>query len=102
MAAIVAFVCNAKFNHEINLSLKGFRLSKTLIGNIYMVGIPSIIMQSIGSVMVYCMNKILIDFSSTAAAVFGVYFKLRSFFFMPVFGLNNGITPIIAYSYGAR
>ena len=102
MAAIVAFVCNAKFNHEINLSLKGFRLSKTLIGNIYMVGIPSIIMQSIGSVMVYCMNKILIDFSSTAAAVFGVYFKLQSFFFMPVFGLNNGITPIIAYSYGAR
>ncbi len=102
VAAIVAFVCNAKFNHEINLSLKGFRLSKTLIGNIYMVGIPSIIMQSIGSVMVYCMNKILIDFSSTAAAVFGVYFKLQSFFFMPVFGLNNGITPIIAYSYGAR
>ncbi len=102
VAAIVACVCNAKFNREINLSLKGFRLSKTLIGNIYMVGIPSIIMQSIGSVMVYCMNKILIDFSSTAAAVFGVYFKLQSFFFMPVFGLNNGITPIIAYSYGAQ
>lgn len=59
-------------------------------------------MQSIGSVMVYCMNKILIDFSSTATAVFGVYFKLQSFFFMPVFGLNNGITPIIAYSYGAQ
>ena len=59
-------------------------------------------MQSIGSVMVYCMNKILIDFSSTATAVFGVYFKLQSFFFMPIFGLNNGITPIIAYSYGAQ
>ena len=67
-----------------------------------MIGIPSIIMQSIGSVMTYCMNKILIDFSSTATAVFGVYFKLQSFFFMPVFGLNNGITPIIAYNYGAQ
>jgi putative MATE family efflux protein len=102
VAAVVACVCNMKFNHEIDLSLKGFRLSGSLIGSIYMVGVPSIIMQSIGSVMTYCMNKILIDFSSTAAAVFGVYFKLQSFFFMPVFGLNNGITPIIAYSYGAQ
>ena len=102
VAAIVACVCNIKFNHEVDLSLKGFRLNGVLIGNIYMVGIPSIIMQSIGSIMTYCMNKILIDFSSTAAAVFGVYFKLQSFFFMPVFGLNNGITPIIAYSYGAQ
>lgn len=102
MAAIVAFACNVKFNHEINLSVKGFRPNRTIIGNIYMVGVPSIIMQSIGSVMTYCMNKILIDFSSTAAAVFGVYFKLQSFFFMPIFGLNNGITPIIAYSYGAQ
>lgn len=102
VAAVVAFVCNLKYNHEVDLSLKGFCLSGSLIGNIYMVGIPSIIMQSIGSVMTYCMNKILIDFSSIATAVFGVYFKLQSFFFMPVFGLNNGITPIIAYSYGAR
>lgn len=102
VAAIVAFVCNMKFNHEINLSLKGFHLNGSLIGSIYIVGIPSIIMQSIGSIMTYCMNKILIDFSSTATAVFGVYFKLQSFFFMPVFGLNNGITPIIAYSYGAQ
>ena len=102
VAAVVAFACNMKYNHEIDLSLKGFRLNGALIGSIYMVGIPSIIMQSIGSIMTYCMNKILIDFSSTAAAVFGVYFKLQSFFFMPVFGLNNGITPIIAYSYGAQ
>ena len=64
--------------------------------------IPSIIMQSIGSIMTYSMNRILIEFSSTATAVFGVYFKLQSFFFMPVFGLNNGITPIIAYNYGAQ
>lgn len=102
VAAVVACVCNIKFNHELHLSLKGFRLNKTLIGHIYIVAVPSIIMQSIGSVMTYCMNKILIDFSSTATAVFGVYFKLQSFFFMPIFGLNNGITPIIAYSYGAQ
>lgn len=102
VAAVVACICNIKYNHDLNLSLKGFRLSSPLIGSIYVVGIPSIIMQSIGSVMTYSMNKILIDFSSTATAVFGVYFKLQSFFFMPVFGLNNGITPIIAYSYGAQ
>lgn len=102
VAAIVACVCNIKYNHEVNLSLKGFRPNGAIIGSIYMVGVPSIIMQSIGSVMTYSMNKILIDFSSTATAVFGVYFKLQSFFFMPVFGLNNGITPIIAYSYGAQ
>ncbi len=102
VAAAVAFICNKKYNHEINLSLKGFHLNGMLMLEIYAVGIPSIIMQSIGSIMTYCMNKILIDFSSTATAVFGVYFKLQSFFFMPVFGLNNGITPIIAYSYGAK
>lgn len=102
MAAAVACACNIKFNHEIKLSLKESRLSGKLIRDIYMVGVPSIVMQSIGSVMTYSMNKILIDFSSTATAVFGIYFKLQSFFLMPVFGLNNGITPIIAYSYGAQ
>lgn len=101
-AGVVALVCNLRYNDEVRLSFRGFRPSAGIIGSIYMVGVPSIIMQSIGSVMTYCMNKILIEFSSTAAAVFGVYFKLQSFFFMPVFGLNNGITPIIAYNYGAR
>ena len=102
VAAVVAFTCNHKFNHEIKLSFKGFRPSGKIIGTIYAIGIPSIIMQSIGSVMTYSMNRILITFSSTATAVFGVYFKLQSFFFMPLFGLNNGITPIIAYNYGAQ
>ena len=72
------------------------------IRTIYWVGVPSIIMQAIGSVMTYGMNKILAPFSTTAVAVFGIYFKLNSFIFMPVFGLNNGIIPIIAYNYGAR
>ena len=102
VACIVAGTCNHKFNHEVQLSFKGFRPNLKIIGNIYAVGIPSIIMQSISSIMTYCMNLILVQFTVTATAVFGVYFKLQSFFFMPVFGLNNGITPIIAYNYGAR
>lgn len=102
VAGLVAGTCNHKFNHEVRFQFKGFKPDFKIIGTIYAVGIPSIIMQSIGSIMTYCMNRILIEFSSTATAVFGVYFKLQSFFFMPVFGLNNGITPIIAYNYGAR
>ena len=102
VAAVVAFTCNHKFNTEIKIHFQGFRPDIKIIGTIYAIGVPSIIMQSIGSVMTYSMNRILIAFSSTATAVFGVYFKLQSFFFMPVFGLNNGITPIIAYNYGAQ
>ena len=101
VAALVAGFCNHRYNHDVKLKFHGFRLDFHIIGTIYAVRIPTIIMQSIGSVMTYCMNRILIEFSSTATAVFGVYFKLQSFFFMPVFGLNNGITPIIAYNYGA-
>jgi len=101
LGACVAIFCNLRYNHELRLSVKGFRPNGATIGRIYVVGVPSIIMQAIGSVMTYCMNRILIVFSSTATAVFGVYFKLQSFFFMPVFGLNNGLVPIIAYNYGA-
>lgn len=97
----LGLIFNLKQNKEIHISLKGFRPDKNTILNIYKVGVPSIIMQAIGSVMTYSMNMILITFSSTATAVFGVYFKLQSFFFMPVFGLNNGLIPIVAYNYGA-
>ena len=102
VGAFVGAFCHFKYNKEISMTLKGYRPNGKIIWKIYQVGIPSIVMQSIGSVMTYCMNLILMSFSATAAAVFGVYFKLQSFFFMPVFGLNNGITSIIAYSYGAR
>lgn len=102
IAVLLSLYFNIKKNPEININIKGFRPNKQIIGTIYQVGIPSIIMQSIGSVMVFGMNKILLIFSSTAAAVFGVYFKLQSFIFMPIFGLNNGMIPIIAYNYGAR
>ena len=82
--------------------MRHFRPHKNTISTIYKVGVPSIVMQAISSVMTFGMNKILLMFSSTAAAVFGVYYKLQSFIFMPVFGLNNGMIPIIAYNYGAR
>ena len=101
VAGIIAFIINQKVNTEIHVNFRGFKPDKRIIGQIYIVGIPSIIMQSIGSIMTYGMNRILMVFTSTAAAVFGVYFKLQSFIFMPVFGLNNGMVPIIAYNYGA-
>lgn len=97
----LGLIFNIKVNKEITLSVKDFKPDAGTIGNIYKVGVPSIIMQAIGSVMTYGMNMILITFSSTATAVFGVYFKLQSFFFMPVFGLNNGMIPIVAFNYGA-
>ena len=100
VAAILAIFFNLTRNKELTLSLKGFRPDGRLILRIYQVGIPSIIMQAIGSVMTYGMNLILEAFG-TAQTVFGVYFKLQSFVFMPVFGLNNGMVPIVAYNYGA-
>ncbi|MDE7332613.1 MAG: MATE family efflux transporter [Lachnospiraceae bacterium] len=100
-AGIIAVVINEKKNTEIKLQIRGFKPDMRIIKQIYQVGIPSIIMQSIGSVMTYGMNQILMAFTSTAAAVFGVYFKLQSFIFMPVFGLNNGMVPIVAFNYGA-
>ena len=102
IAAIIGCIYNMKKNPDVHVSFKGFRPNGKIIGEIYMIGVPSIIMQSIGSVMTTGMNLILMGLSSTSAAVFGVYFKLQSFFFMPVFGLNNGLIPIISYNYGAR
>lgn len=102
VGGIIGLIYNIKKNDDITLSFRGFRPDGHVIGMIYKVGLPSIIMQSIGSVMTYGMNLILVGLSATAAAVFGVYFKLQSFFFMPVFGLNNGLIPIIAYNYGAQ
>lgn len=101
IAAGLAVIINQKVNKEVRLQMKGFSPDGRTIGQIYKVGFPSIIMQSIASVMTYGMNLILMAFTSTATAVFGVYFKLQSFIFMPVFGLNNGMVPIIAYNYGA-
>ena len=101
-AALLGLFFNYKFNKEIHVSFKGFKPCRETIGNIYKIGVPSIIMQSIGSLTTFGINNILLMFSSTAATVFGVYFKLQSFVFMPVFGLTNGMIPIVAYNYGAQ
>ena len=102
IAAAVGLFLNVKYNKEIHLSIKQIlRPRMRIIKPIYFIAIPSILMVSIGSVMTYAMNIILIAFSTTAAAVFGVYFKLQSFFFLPVFGLNNGLIPVLSYNYGA-
>lgn len=101
VAMFVALYLNLHVNKELHFSWKKLRLKKEVLKPVFIVGVPSILMQSIGSVMVFLMNKILMGFTSTATAVFGVYFKLQSFIFMPVFGLNNGLIPIVAYNYGA-
>ena len=102
VAMFLGIYFNLRKNKDLKLSIKRLRFHMPTVKLIYIVGIPSILMMSIGSVMTFGMNKILLMFSSTAAAVFGVYFKLQSFFFMPVFGMNNGIVPVIAFNYGAR
>ena len=98
----ISLTLNLTKNKEIKFSIKGFRPHAKTIGEIYKVGVPSILLGSIGSVLTYLINLILGAFTMTAVAVYGVYFKLQSFIFMPVFGLNNGIVPIVAYNYGAK
>lgn len=102
IAFIIAVILNKKKNTDIDLKLKEFRPNLKIIGRIYSIGIPSIIMVAVGSIMTFSINKIVIAFTETAAAVFGVYFKLQSFVFMPLFGMNNGVIPIISFNYGAR
>ncbi|MGN0432003.1 MAG: MATE family efflux transporter [Lachnospiraceae bacterium] len=100
VAAIVAIIFNFCVNKEVKLQFKGFRPSPEILKQIYAVGAPSIVMQCIGSVMTYGMNLILAVYG-VAQTAFGLYFKLQSFVFMPIFGLNSGMIPIIAYNYGA-
>ena len=101
-AALYAVYAISQKDQYVKVKLKGFRFKSKSIKDIYSVGFPAIVMQSVGSVMVVGINTILIGYSYTAVAFFGIYFKLQSFVFMPVFGLNQGILPIIGYNYGAR
>ena len=101
MGAILGLVLNHTKNPEVQLRAASIRPHGATIRDIYAVGIPSIIVQSIGSVMMFGMNRILISFTEAATAVFGAYFKLQSFIFMPCFGLNNAMVPIVSYNYGA-
>lgn len=102
IAAIMAIIFNRKVNKEIHITFRNFKLSLRKIWQILVIGVPSVLMIAIGSVMTVCVNKILVVFTSTAVAVFGAYFKLQSFVFMPIFGLNSGLVPIVAYNYGAK
>ncbi|MBQ8814712.1 MAG: MATE family efflux transporter [Lachnospiraceae bacterium] len=100
--AVLGLIFNMKWNPDVRLNYRGFKVELDVVKRILSLGIPSIIMSSIGSVMTFLMNKILMGFSSTATTVFGVYFKLQSFAFMPVFGMNNAMVPILGYNYGAK
>ncbi len=101
-SCLTGFILNQKFNPEVHLSFKGFRPHGDTIKRIYSVGVPSMIMVGIGSVTNFTLNNLLIRyFSTTAAAILGAYYKLQSFCFMPLFGMNNGVIPIIAFNYGA-
>lgn len=102
VATVAALIMNLKCNPDIHIVPRKIRFHGPTVKNIYRIGFPSIVMQCIGSVMVFGVNRILISFTTTATAVFGAYFKLQSFIFMPVFGLNNGMVPIVAYNYGAK
>ena len=102
LAAALGFFLHFRRNVELPVAFSDLRPELRIIGDVYRIGFPSIIMMVIGSITNYMMNRILIGFTSTAIAVYGVYFKIQSFFFMPVFGLNNALIPIIGYNYGAR
>ncbi len=102
VAAFLALLFNEKFNPEVQFGRRYAKLDKQIVGQIMTVGIPSIIMNGVGSVMNFGMNQILQGFTETATSVFGIYYKLQSFFFMPLFGINNATISIIAYNYGAQ
>ena len=102
VSACIGLVINLKKNPDIHLRLSEMRFRRDIFREVYKIGFPSILMQSVGSFLVFGMNQILLTFSTVATAVYGAYFKLQSFIFMPVFGLNNGMVPIISYNYGAR
>jgi len=102
VAAILALIFNIKFNPDVHLLLKNLRPRKEIVGSILSIGVPSIVMNGIGAVMNFSMNQILQGFHETATGVFGIYYKLQSFFFMPLFGINNATISIVAYNYGAK
>ena len=101
VAAIVGLVLNVRLNHDIHLRPSMVRWHSWTVKEIFRVGLPSMLMMSVGSVTTFTMNKILMGFSEAATAVYGAYFKLQNFIFMPVFGLNNACVPIVSYNYGA-
>jgi putative MATE family efflux protein len=102
VSALVAIWLNATKNPTVNLQFKGYKLRGEVVAQIYKVGFPTIVTQAIGSVMVAAVNAILMPFSSTAVAFFGVYYKLQNFLFMPMNGLGQAAIPIVGYCFGAK
>lgn len=102
IAGMLALYFNEKQNPEVHFGKRYAKLEANTVKQILTVGVPSIVMNGIGSIMNFGMNQILQGFTETATSVFGIYFKLQSFFFMPLFGINNATISIIAYNYGAR
>ena len=102
VGAALGLYFNIRFNPDVQLGIKYIRPKKEILVPVLAVGVPAMVMNSIGSVMNFGMNQIFQGFQETATGVFGVYYKLQSFFFMPLFGLNNATISIIAFNYGAR
>ncbi|MCD1147853.1 MATE family efflux transporter [Peptoniphilus sp. KCTC 25270] len=100
-AALMGIFLNLKRNKEINLFQKGFHFNANIVKNVYGIGFPTMVMIAAGSLTIFIINTILGWFSSTAVVAYGIYFKLQSFVLLPVFGMNNGMVPIIAYNYGS-
>lgn len=102
VGTLMGLYYNLRKNPEIHFSLNQLRPSAPIIARIYSVGVPSILLQTVSSLLIFGLNQILVAFSETATAVYGVYFKLQGFAFLPIIGMNNGMVPIIAYNYGAK
>ena len=102
VAMSLGYYLHRRFNREIRFTARDLRPDLRIIKDVYRIGFPSVVMMVVGSATNYMMNRILIGFTPTAIAVYGSYFRIQSFFFMPVFGLNSGMIPIIGYNYGAR
>lgn len=102
IAMIFGFVINIRFNHQVNLYLRGFRPQLSIMREIYAIGLPAILTQSLSSVLTVCLNAILLPFGSTAIGFYGIYYKLQNFLYMPIIGMNNALIPMIGYNYGAH
>ena len=100
--ALLGLYFNEKHNPDVQFGRRYAKLDGQIVKGILTVGVPSVIMNGIGSVLTFGMNQILQGFTETATSVFGIYFKLQSFFFMPLFGLNGATISIVAFNYGAR
>ena len=101
-AMAIGFFINIKFNHDVHLRVRGFRPDAEILSGIIRIGLPAAVQQSLMSVLTVGLNRILMPFSQTAVSFYGVYYKLQNFLFMPVYGLNNALIPMIGYNFGAQ